>query len=63
MIGVASGPESILAMLPPRTRALFEPLYPKVRPGPIRRAWSRLLGRLLLPKAVGKPRRAVPVEG
>src|SRR5712691_7054201 len=29
MIGVASGPESILAMLPPRTRALFEPLYPK----------------------------------
>jgi len=62
MIGVASGPESILTMLPPRTRALFEPLYPKVRPGPIRRAWSRLLGRLLLPKAVGKPRRAIPAE-
>jgi hypothetical protein len=62
MIGVSSGPESILPMLPEATRAAFEPLYPRVRPGPVRRWWSRLLGRLLLPKAVGEPRRAVPVE-
>ena len=63
MIGVSSGPESVLAMLPPRTRAVFEPLYPKTRPGVIQRLWSRLLGRLLMPKAVGEPRRAVPEAG
>jgi hypothetical protein len=60
MAGVSSGPESILPMLPPRTRAVFEPLYPEARPGPVRRAWCRLLGGLLLPKAVGQPRKAVP---
>ena len=38
------------------------PLYDRVRPGPLQRVWSRLLGRLLLPKAVGEPRKAVPVE-
>ena len=37
MIGVASGPDSILPMLPPSTRAVFEPLYPKVRPNLPRR--------------------------
>jgi len=60
MIGVSSDEGSILAMLPPRTRAVFEPLYPEARPGPVRRAWCRLLGKLLLPKAVGEPRKAVP---
>jgi hypothetical protein len=60
MIGVASDPESILPMLPPRTRAVFEPLYPEARPGLLRRAGCRLLGRLLLPRAVGQPRKAVP---
>jgi hypothetical protein len=63
MIGVSSGPDSILPMLPTRTRAPFEPLYPKVRPGPLRRAWCRFLGKLLMPKAVGAPRKAVPVAG
>jgi hypothetical protein len=63
MIGVSSSGESVLPMLPAATRAVFEPLYPKVRPGLLQRWWSRLLGRLLLPKAVGEPRRAVPVEG
>jgi hypothetical protein len=63
MIGVSSGPESILPMLPAPTRALFEPLYPQVRPGLSQKLWSRFLGRLLLPKAVGAPRRAVPMEG
>jgi len=60
MIDVSSGPESILPMLPPKTRAVFEPLYPSVRPGPLRRGWARLLGKLLIPKAVGAPRNAVP---
>jgi len=63
MIDVSSGPESILPMLPPRTRAVFEPLYPRVRPGPLRRQWARLLGKLLIPKAVGAPRKAVPFAG
>ncbi|MBI3855238.1 MAG: hypothetical protein HY293_06070 [Planctomycetes bacterium] len=63
MIGVSSGPESILPMLPPRTRAVFEPLYPQVRPGLLRRQWCRVLGKLLMPKAVGAPRKAVPFQG
>jgi len=62
MIGVPSGPESILPMLPEPTRAVFEPLYPAVRPGAMQRVWFRLLGRALLPKAVGAPRRSVPLE-
>jgi len=63
MIDVPSTPDSILPMLPPKTRAIFEPLYPKVRPGPLRRQWARLLGKLLIPKAVGAPRKAVPFAG
>lgn len=62
MIGVDSGPDSILPMLPPVTRAVFEPLYPRVRPGALQRVWYRVLGRLLLPKAVGEPRKAVPIS-
>lgn len=63
MIGVSSSAESILPMLPPKTRAVFEPLYPQVRPWAPRRFWCRVLGRLLMPKAVGAPRKAVPVAG
>ena len=63
MIDVPSSQDSILPMLPPKTRAVFEPLYPKVRPGPLRRVWSRVLGKLLIPKAVGAPRKAVPFAG
>jgi hypothetical protein len=61
MAGVSSGPQSVLRMLPPRVRAVFEPIYPNVRPGPIRRIAYRLLGRFLLPRAVGEPRIAVPM--
>ncbi|MGH7265279.1 MAG: hypothetical protein ACREMB_10560 [Candidatus Rokuibacteriota bacterium] len=61
MIGVASSRESILLMLPPRTRAVFEPLHPKVRPRLPARLYARVLGRLVMPKAVGKPRKAVPL--
>jgi len=32
-----------------------------VRPGALRALWCRVLGRLLMPKAIGAPRRAVPV--
>lgn len=61
MIGVSSDADSILPMLPPKTRAVFEPLYPQVRPGPLRRVWCRALGKMLMPKAVGAPRKAVPL--
>jgi hypothetical protein len=60
MIGVPSSADSILPMLPPATRAAFEPLYPKVRPGALRTFVCRILGRLLLPKAIGQPRPAIP---
>jgi len=61
MIGVRSTGASILPMLPADTRSAFEPIYPNVRPGALRAMSCRLLGRLLLPKAVGTPRPAVPV--
>ena len=63
MIGVSSGRDTILPMLPSRTRAVFEPIYPEVRPGVARRVWSRLLGKLFIPRAVGEPRKAVPFAG
>lgn len=61
MIGVSSSASSILPMLPPHTREVFEPLYRSVCPGGLRRAWCRILGRLAMPKAVGAPRAAIPV--
>jgi len=61
MIGVASTPDSILPMLPAHTRSVFEPLYDKVRPSALRRLWLRVLGRLVMPKAIGAPRTAVPL--
>ena len=61
MIGVASAPESILPMLPPKTRVVFEPLYPTVRPSLPGRLYARVLGKLFIPKAVGEPRKAVPL--
>jgi hypothetical protein len=60
MIGVASNADSILPMLPERTRSVFEPLYARVRPSALRALWCRVLGKLLMPKAIGAPRRAVP---
>jgi len=61
MIGVSSHADSILPMLSPATRAVYAARHASVRPGPLRRQVARVLGRLLLPKAVGAPRVAVPV--
>jgi len=61
MIGVSSSADSILPMLPPTTRTIFQPLYGAVRPNFIRAIWCRILGRLAMPKALGAPRPAVPV--
>jgi hypothetical protein len=60
MIGVSSRAESILPMLPDATRTVFQPLYGKVKPNPLRVLWCRILGRLAMPKALGAPRAAVP---
>jgi hypothetical protein len=38
-----------------------EPLYAEVRPSLPGRLYARLLGKLLIPKAVGAPRKAVPL--
>jgi hypothetical protein len=61
MIGVASTPDSILPMLPAHTRSVFEPLYEKLRPSTLRRLWCRVVGKLVMPKAIGAPRSALPV--
>jgi hypothetical protein len=61
MVGVSSSYPAISAMLPERPRAVFSGIYAKVRPNAVRRQGARLLGRLLMKRAVGEPRKAVPV--
>ena len=60
MVGVPSG--SIDAMLPEATRSVFESIASRVRPGWLGRIAARGLGRLLVKRAIGRPRKAVPVE-
>ena len=61
MVGVRSDLATIRGMLSGPTRTLFEPIYPRVRPGVLKRLGARLLGKLLMKRAVGEPREAVPV--
>lgn len=58
MVGVRSRPDVILAMLPEAPRARFAPIAARVRPGPLRRTAARVVGRLLVPRAVGVRRAA-----
>ncbi|MFY9341303.1 MAG: hypothetical protein WAT39_02355 [Planctomycetota bacterium] len=60
LIGVRSAPDRILPMLPTATQTLFAPMATLARPGLPRRVLCRLLGPLLVPRAVGKARIAVP---
>jgi hypothetical protein len=60
LIGVRSHPRNVLLLLPAATRTLFAPLATAARPGWLRRVTSRVLGPLLVPRAVGKRRVAVP---
>ena len=62
MAGVPSSWDKVSAMLPERPRAVFEPLYRKVRPNLVKRTAARALGRLLMKHAVGAPRAAAPVN-
>ena len=59
MVGVSSRFEDMAPKLPESTRLVFRGIYGYVRPGAARRALARGAGRLLIRKAVGKPRRAV----
>ncbi len=61
MVGVRSDLSTVGGMLSGPTRTLFEPIHPRVRPGALKRVGARLLGRLLMKRAVGEPREAVPV--
>ena len=61
MIGVSSRLDALGAMLPHPTRTIFAGMYERVRPDPLRRNGARLLGLVLMKRALGKPRKAVPV--
>ena len=63
MVGVSSSYEAISPMLPEKTRNVFREIYPRVRLSPITRLSANAAGRFLVPRAVGKPREAVPVSG
>jgi len=63
MVGVRSDFESITEKLPQATRAIFEPIHPRVRPGFLKRNLLRPAGRLFVRRAIGsKERVAVPFQ-
>lgn len=59
-VGVSSTRENIGSMLPHPTRVIFESIYDSVRPNLTKRWGARLLGRLVMKRAVGTPRTATP---
>ena len=61
MVGASSAWPAVSKLLPDATRAVFEPVYPRVRPSAVKRIGARLLGRVAMKQAVGAPRKAVPV--
>jgi hypothetical protein len=63
MVGVPSRYDAIAGMLPEGTRAVFAEIYPRVRPGFVRRTAARAAGRLWMRRARGRPRTAVPLPG
>ena len=61
MVGVSSDYESLASKLPVATREIFAPIHPKTRPGPFKRPFLRIAGRILVKRAIGDPaRKAVP---
>ena len=62
MVGVSSHYDAVTAMLPPATRGVFDPVYPRVRPHTLKQIGARMMGRLLIPQAVGQPREAIPLS-
>ena len=62
MVGVPGRHERIAALLPPAPRTLFDTIAARVCPSWPLRAVCRGLGRVLMPRAVGVPRAAVPLS-
>ena len=63
MVGVSSDRETILAMLPEATRAIYAPMHDGLRPGWLKRRFCQVAGRALVPQAIGAPRETVPWTG
>lgn len=61
MVGVSSAYDQISVMLPEKPRAIFQEIYPRVRPKFVRKYGARIAGKILMKQAVGKPRKAAPV--
>jgi type IV secretory pathway protease TraF len=61
MIGVRSAADRLGRMLPEPTRKEFERIYPRVRPGPALRLAARAFGSVAMKRAIGAPRKAVPL--
>jgi hypothetical protein len=61
MVGVRSDRRTILPMLPEATRRVFASVHDTVRPGLLLRILCRFAGRALMPRAVGGPRKAIPL--
>ena len=62
MVGVSSAYEELSPMLPEKTRLVFDRIYPRVRLNRLTRLAANVSGRFLVPKAVGKPRKAIPAN-
>jgi hypothetical protein len=62
MVGAPSEPGAVLELLPAATRDVFAPMAPRMRPSLPKRLWARAAGRLLMPRAIGVPRAAIPVD-
>lgn len=63
MVGVPSTLAALEGILPDATRTHFRAIYPQVRPGLMRRWTARAIGRFTMKRAIGAPRKAVPVLG
>lgn len=61
MVGVRSDLGHVGPMLPEPTRSVFETIYARVRPAWPMRVAARAMGRVAMRRAIGKPRKAVPV--
>ena len=60
MVGVSSRYEKLSVLLPEKTRGIFQEIYGTVRPNLLQQWISRIVGRLVMKQAIGKPRKAVP---
>jgi len=61
MVGVRSHIDHVGRMLPGPTREQFQRIYRRVRPGLPRRLAARAVGRVVMKRAIGTPRKAVPL--